>query len=237
MFTSETLAFLRAMKRHNDREWFKARRDQYESVVKGPAISFVEQMAAVLPSFAPGILASPRVSLFRVYRDTRFSADKSPLKTNIGMIFPWQGLPRNEGACFYVEVAPGRALIAGGIYAPQPKQLRAVRTHIAAHTRRFRAIVERPSFRAAFGPLQGDQLSRIPVGFPRDHPAGGYLRLKQFVGWREYPADVALSPRFLPAVVRQLRLLTPLVCFLNEPLMAQRDASPERFFPRADRIR
>jgi uncharacterized protein (TIGR02453 family) len=230
MFTPDTLTFLRAMKRHNDREWFKARRDQYESVVKAPAVAFVERMAEVLPSFAPEILASPRVSLYRVYRDTRFSADKSPLKTHIGMLFPWRGLPRHEGACFYVEVAPGRTLIAGGIYAPQPKQLRAVRDHIAAHTARFRAIVETRSFRAAFGGLQGDQLSRIPVGFPRDHPAGDYLRFKQFGTWREDPAEAALSPRFFSEVVRRLRQLTPLVCFLNEPLLVQRDASPERFF-------
>jgi uncharacterized protein (TIGR02453 family) len=231
MFTRETLTFLRALKRHNDREWFKAHRDTYESVVRGPSVSFVERMAAVLPSFAPDILASPRVSLYRVYRDTRFSADKSPLKTHIGMLFPWRGLPRHEGACFYVEVAPERTLIAGGIYAAQPKPLRAIREHIAAHTPRFRAIVERPSFRTAFGGLQGDQLSRIPIGFPRDHPAGDYLRFKQFGTWREYPAEFALSPRFFSTVARQLRQLTPLVSFLNEPLVAQRDSSPERFFP------
>jgi uncharacterized protein (TIGR02453 family) len=233
MFTSETLTFLRALKRHNDREWFKARKEQYDAVVKGPSVAFVDRMADALPSFAHNILASPRASLFRVYRDTRFSHDKSPYKTQIGMLFPWRALPRLEGACFYVEVGPDRTLIAGGIYAPQPKQLRAVREHVAAHTKRFRAIVEQRAFKAAFGALQGEQSSRMPMGFPRDHPAGDYLRLKQFICWTEHPPDFAVRPRFFQEVVRRLRQLTPLVCFLNEPLEAKRETSPDRFFLRS----
>jgi len=220
MFTEETLRFLRALKRHNDREWFKARRDQYEAHVRGPAVAFVGRMAVVLPTFAPEVVASPRLSLYRVYRDTRFSHDKTPLKTHIGMIFPWRGLARHEGAGFYVEVAPERSLVAGGIYAPQTPQLRAVRTHIAEHWPRFSAIVEQRGFRAAFGGLQGDQLSRVPVGFARDHPAGEYLKFRQFLAWREYPAQYALSPRFFGEVVRRMRQMTPLMRFLNEPLVA-----------------
>jgi uncharacterized protein (TIGR02453 family) len=230
MFTPDTLKFLRAMKRHNDREWFKARREQYEAAVKEPSVAFVERMAEALPLFAPDVLASPRVSLYRVYRDTRFSADKTPLKTHIGMLFPWRGLPKHEGACFYVEVGPERTLIAGGVYAPQPKQLRALRGHIAANTPRFRKIVESRPFRTAFGGLQGDQLTRVPIGFPRDHPAADYLRFKNFIAWREYPADFALSPRFFTEAVRLMRLAMPFMCFLNEPILAQRDAAPDRFF-------
>lgn len=222
IFTDDTLRFLRAMKRHNDRDWFRARRDQYEQHVRQPAITFVEFMAARLPAFAPEIVASPRASLYRVYRDTRFSADKSPLKTHIGLIFPWRGLPRHEGAGFYVEVATDRSLVAGGVYAPMPAGLRAVREHIADHHDRLRAIVERRAFKAAFGGLQGDRLSRVPASFPRDHPAGDFLRFRQFLVWREYPADFAVSPRFAAEVLRRCRQVAPLLRFLNEPFAGTR---------------
>lgn len=219
MFTAETLSFLRALERHNDREWFKAHRDRYESQVRNPAIAFVERMAGALPAFAPEALASPRASLFRIHRDTRFSPDKSPFKTNVGMIFPWRGLARHEGAGFYVEVATSRALVAGGLYAPQPAPLRAVRQHIAADPERFRAIVEARSFKTAFNQLEGERLTRVPAGFARDHPAGEYLMFRQFLAWREYPADVALSPRFFAEVVRRFRQMAPLIRFLNKPIV------------------
>src|SRR5512135_981295 len=180
MFTSKTLAFLRALKRHNDREWFNARRGDYEAHVRGPMIALVERIAPELPRFAPELVASPKVSLYRIHRDTRFSPDKTPYKTNVAAIFPCRGLPRHEGAGLYLEVAPGHVLIAGGLYAPQPPELHAVREHLASNFRRFRSIVESPVFRRAFDEIEGDRLRRPPRGFPADHPAAEYLKMKQF---------------------------------------------------------
>src|SRR6187399_1815256 len=105
-FTSRTLRFLRALKRHNDREWFRARKAQYEADVRQPMIALVERLGDDFRSFAPEFVAEPKVSLYRIYRDTRFSADKTPLKTHVAARFPMPGLPRGEGGGLYVEIAP-----------------------------------------------------------------------------------------------------------------------------------
>src|SRR5215204_3078345 len=106
MFTSETLKFLRALKRNNDREWFKARKDQYEQHVRGPMIAVIERLARDFQSFAPEIVASPKTSLYRISRDTRFSDNKTPLKTQVSASFRWKGLLKGEGAGLYLEVHP-----------------------------------------------------------------------------------------------------------------------------------
>ncbi len=224
MFTTKTLAFLRALKRHNNREWFNARRGEYEAHVRGPMIALVERLAPELARFAPELVASPRISLYRIYRDTRFSLDKTPYKTHAAAIFPCRGLPKHEGAGLYLEVAPAHVLIAGGIYMPQPPELHAIREHLAANFRRFRSIVESPVFRRAFDEIEGDRLRRPPRGFPADHPAAEYLRMKQFLVGREYPPAFATSPRFYRELVTRFRQMAPLIRFLNEPLLASAPA-------------
>jgi len=221
MFTAKTLSFLRALKRNNNREWFRARRDDYETCVRRPMIALVERLAPELARFAPELVASPKVSLYRIYRDTRFSPDKTPLKTHAAAIFPCRGLSKHAGAGLYIELAPRHVLIAGGTYAPQPPELNAIREHLARHHRRFRSIVESPAFRRAIGKVEGERLQRLPRGFPARHPAAEYLKLKQFLVWREYPADFATSPRFYGEVVRRFEQMAPFVGFLNEPLLAR----------------
>ena len=205
MFTDETLRFLRALKRHNDRDWFKARRDQYDLVVKQPMVAIVERLAVDLRSFAPELVASPRISLYRVYRDTRFTGDKSPLKTHVGAVIPRRGLPRHESAGFYFEVAPEHTLVAGGVYAPQPAQLRAIRVHIAANEARWRKLVEHRAFRQTYGGLQGDKLTRVPAGFCRDDPAAEYLKLRQVHRLAGIPSRVRDQSAVLPRTARALQ--------------------------------
>ena len=218
-FTPKTLAFLRALKRNNDREWFKARREEYDAVVRQPMVAFIERFAEDFRAFAPELVASERASLYRIYRDTRFSADKSPLKTHIAAIFPWKGLPKHEGAGLYFHVSPTEVWAGGGMYMPQSAQLQRVREHIAASHRRFRAIVESPAFRRRTGGLDGERLRRVPHGFPPDHPAAEYLKYRQFLAGKEYPASVATSPRFYATLLALFRGIAPLVIFLNEPLV------------------
>lgn len=223
-FTPKTLAFLRALKRNNDREWFRARREAYDAVVRRPMIDFIERFSEDFRGFAPELVASERASLYRIYRDTRFSADKSPLKTHIAAIFPWKGLPKHEGAGLYFHVAPGEVWAGGGMYMPQAAQLHRVREHIAAHHRRFRGIVESPAFRRRTGGLDGERLQRVPRGFPADHPAADYLKYRQFLAGKQYPASFATSPRLYATLLALFREIAPLVAFLNEPLLrAPRD--------------
>jgi uncharacterized protein (TIGR02453 family) len=221
-FTRKTLAFLRALKRNNDREWFRARKTEYEQHVRGPMVVLLDQLANDFRAFAPDLVSEPRVSLFRIYRDTRFSSNKQPLKTNVAAHFPSRRFRKGEGAGLYVEVAPQWVWIGGGIYRPEPAELYAIRARIATDHRRLHRVVTSPAFKKTFGGMSGDQLTRVPRGYPKDHPAADYLRHKQFLGFREYPAEFALSPRFYPELVKVFTALTPLVNYLNDAILESR---------------
>ena len=218
-FPAETLRFLRALKRNNRREWFEAHRGDYEQYVRQPMTAIVERLAVDLRAFAPELIAAPKVSMYRIYRDTRFSHDKKPYKTHIAAVFPTRGLPKHEGAGTYFHISPDEVWIGGGMYMPQPAQLYAVREHIAGHVKQLRAIVESPAFRKQVGELSGDKLSRVPRGFSKDHPAAEFLKYKHFVAGAEFPASFATDPKFYKTVLAVFRQLTPLTRFLNAPLL------------------
>jgi uncharacterized protein (TIGR02453 family) len=218
-FSVETLRFLRALKRNNDRDWFKTRRERYDQFVRAPMVDVIEQLDRDFRRFAPELIASPRLSLYRIYRDTRFSDNKAPLKTNIAASFPWRGLPKHEGAGLYLEVAPGWVWAGGGMWAPQPPQLHRVREHISTTFPEIQRIVHAAPFRRAVGLLEGERLTRVPRGFAKDDPAADFLKHRRFVAGREFPADLATSRSFYPTVLRTFKAILPLVRFLNEPLI------------------
>jgi uncharacterized protein (TIGR02453 family) len=217
-FTPKSLSFLRSLKRNNDREWFRARKDQYEVHLKAPMIAMIEQLAIDFQEFAPELVASPK-GIYRIYRDTRFSDDKTPLKTNIAASFPWRGLPRHQGAGLYFELAPGWVWVGGGMYKPDTSQLAAVREHIADNYQHLRAIVESPGFTKTVGGLTGERLQRVPRGYDTSHPAAEFLRHRQFLAAREFPAALACDPKFYTTLLGVFRQVAPLVRFLNEPLV------------------
>jgi uncharacterized protein (TIGR02453 family) len=220
MFTAKTLSFLRSLKRNRQkREWFHERKDQYQLHCRGPIVDVIERLSEDFRSFAPDIVANPKVSLLRPFRDTRFSDDKTPLKTHIGATFPHRALGRMNGAWFYFEVASGWVWIGGGMWRPDTSQLLLVREHIVAHQRRFEAIVNAPAFKK-IGGLQGDRLTRVPRGFARDHPAANYLQHRQFMAFREEEAAFATRKDFYKQLRDTFQAITPLVQFLNEPLIA-----------------
>jgi uncharacterized protein (TIGR02453 family) len=217
-FPAETLRFLRALKRNNRREWFNAHRDDYEAYVRQPMTAIVERLAVDLRPFAPELVASPKVSIYRIYRDTRFSDNKTPYKTHVAAVFPTRGLAKHEGAGTYFHISPDEVWIGGGMYSPQPPQLFAVRQHIAAHLKQLRAIVESPGFRKQLGALEGETLKRVPRGFPKEHPAAEYLKRTNFVAGAGFPPALATSPAFYKTVLSVFRQVVPLTRFLNAPL-------------------
>jgi len=226
-FTRKTLAFLRALKRNNDRNWFREHKADYEEHVRAPMVALLGQLAQDFQAFAPDLVSDPRVSLFRIYRDTRFSSDKRPLKTNVAAHFPSRKFTKGEGAGLYIEVAPAWVWIGGGIYMPTPVELQAIRACIAEEPRRFHRVVSSPAFRQAVGELGGDQLTRVPRGYPKDHPAAGYLRHRQFIGGREYPAEFAVSPRFYRELLGVFKGVAPLVGFLNNAIISRTNDTRE----------
>lgn len=219
-FTPKTLAFLRALKRHNDREWFRERKADYAQHVHAPMVAILERLADDFRVFAPELIADPKVSLFRIYRDTRFSDDKSPLKTAIGARFPARGFAKGRGAGLYFEIAPGWVWIGGGLYRPEPADLTAIRERIAASHPRLRTLTTTRTFASVLGPLQGERLSRVPRGYPADHPAAEFLRFKQFLGFKEYDARFATTDAFYPELLTVFGALMPLVRFLNDAMRA-----------------
>ncbi|HUE87416.1 MAG TPA: DUF2461 domain-containing protein [Vicinamibacterales bacterium] len=220
VFTAKTLSFLRSLKRNNDQAWFHARRDQYETHVRTPMMAFVERLADDFRTMAPELAADTKVSLFRPFRDTRFSENKAPLKTNIAAVFPHRALGRMNGAGLYFEVAPGWVWIGGGIYAPDSSQLHAIREHIAGHHRQLDRIVSAPGFQK-LGGLEGDRLTRVPRGYPKTHPAARFLVHRQFMGIREEAGAFATRADFYRQLLATFKQFVPLCRFLNEPLLAR----------------
>ena len=218
-FSAETLSFLKRLKRNNRREWFNARRDEYEEAVRQPMIAIIERLAVDMRGIAPELVVSPKHSIYRIYRDTRFSEDKTPYKTHVAASFRPRDLAKGVGAGLYFHVSPDGVWAGGGMYAPDTPQLHAVREQIATNLRRFRSIVEAPAFKRALdGGLEGEQLLRVPRGFPKDHEAAAYLKYRQFLAGREFPARFAIASTFYSGVLGVFRQVAPFIRFLNEPL-------------------
>jgi uncharacterized protein (TIGR02453 family) len=235
-FSPAALTFLRRLMRHNDRAWFAAHKEAYERDVKAPMAALVERLASDLRRFAPDLVASPKASLYRLHRDTRFSADKSPFKTQVGAVFPHRTLHRHQGAGLYLEIGPAGTMIAGGIYMPEAAELHALRSHLAGNTARFRSLVESPAFRRTVGTVSGSSLQRVPRGFPPNHPAAEYLKLRQFLFGCDFPAAFATSPAFYRQVVSLFEHMAPVVGFLNEPLVARLEGQ-DPLVPRLEQAR
>jgi uncharacterized protein (TIGR02453 family) len=220
-FPQAGLSFLRNLKRNNNREWFLEHKPVYEESVRTPMLQLIEALAEEFADFAPEILASPK-SLFRIYRDTRFSKDKHPFKTHVAASFSVRGFDRHEGAGFYFHVSPTELWIGGGIYRPASDELRCVRDHIAESHERLKKIVEARQFRKLFGTLSGEQSSRMPRGYPSDHPAEHYLRYKDLIAARELTPAEATKPDFFETLVESFRTMHPLIRYLNEPILRRR---------------
>src|SRR5438045_9714457 len=134
----EGVAFLRALSRNNDREWFQPRKEIFESKLKAPMEQLVEAINAELLKFSPDHITDPKKALYRIYRDTRFSKDKTPYKTHLAAIFPRNNMEKHASAGFYFHLSPKVIGIAAGMYSPGPDELRVVRTMLADRHEEFR---------------------------------------------------------------------------------------------------
>src|SRR5262249_40544891 len=181
----------------------------YENSVKEPMNELIRALAQDFARFAPEMIATPKASAYRIYRDTRFSRNKSPYKTHVAAVFPRAGLGKHEGAGFYLHIAPTELLIGGGLYMPMPEELNAVRQRIAANSASFLKIVRNLKFRKLFDNVGGEQLSRVPRGFPPTHPAADYLRHKQFLVGRTFPVEAATSSSFYKVTVETFKAMVP----------------------------
>jgi uncharacterized protein (TIGR02453 family) len=219
-FPPEALKFLRSLQRNNRREWFQPRKEIFEAKVKNPMIDLVEAINAELPGFASEHINDPKHAVYRIYRDTRFSPDKTPYKTHLAAIFPRRGMGKHSSAGFYVHLSPEYFGIAAGAYMPGREELLAMRTWIAENHAEFRKASRRPE--KLMGKLHGDSLTRSPKGFDPEHPAADLIRLKSWLYWVELDAALAESPKLLGEVMKRLRAAAPVVEMLNAPLLSSK---------------
>lgn len=221
-FPREGIDFFRALARHNTREWFLPRKSEFEALVKQPMQELVEALNATLARFAPEHITNPDGAIYRFYRDTRFSPDKTPYKDRIAANFPRHGLARHDGAGYYFSISHKEVAVGGGLYLPTPETLAAVRRHLASRHEKFRRICRAAGLRRLLGEVQGDRLVRTPKGFPADHPAADLLQFKQLYFYVELPPEIATTPSLFGEIARRFRAMAPFTDFLNEPLIALR---------------
>lgn len=230
-FPAGTLDFFRQLEANNNREWFQANKHLYEEVVRRPMISLVEAINGFLATTAPHYATEPAKSIFRIYRDTRFSKDKTPYKTHSGALFIHQSLAKLASAGLYVSVSHKEVEVAGGIYMPGNEQLLLIRNSLVERHLEFETIAG--SLKRLMGELQGEQLARSPKGFSPDHPAADLLRRKQLYWYVTRKPEMALSKKLYGEVTRRFTAMIPALDFLNQPLLdhekkARRQAELQR---------
>ena len=225
-FTGKALTFLRALKRNNDGEWFRAHRADYVTHIQEPLHRLLETLNDDLHDVAPELACTARESTFRMYRDTRFSEDKTPMKTHVAWSLRPRGFPKGYAAGLYAQFDPRETWIGGGLYHPEPPVRTAEREHIATHHRRLTRIVGAPAFVTHLGALDGDRLTRVPRGFDPDHPAADYLKFKDWMVSRSLPGTFVTEAAFYPTLLAIFRAAAPLIRFLNEPIAAGGGGGP-----------
>ena len=216
-FTPELFRFLTRLKRNNKRDWFLAHKDEYETVVRQPALRFITDFAAPLYEITPYLVADPRSSrgsLFRIYRDTRFSSDKRPYKTHLAMRFSHRGKDVHSPG-FYLHLEPGGCFAASGLWHPEPATLLKVREAIVSRPEEWRGV------RKLLNWDDASKLSRPPRGFPCDHEFVEDLKLRDLGTAIEFSDAQACSLKFMATFAAACRKMSPLGRFLSSALGLQ----------------
>ena len=215
-FTPESLSFLEELGANNNREWFKANKRRYEEQVLDVALRFIQSMQDPLAEFAPHFVAhATRIggSLMRVYRDTRFSKNKLPYKTNIGIQFRHEQAKDVHSPGYYVHVDPEQVFVGVGMWRPDSDPLRMIRERIAAKSAEWRRTVGDRSFRRHLQ-LGGESLIRPPRGFDKDHELIDDIKRKSFIAIANLDIRECLNPQFQRKVETVFKSGTPYMRFL-----------------------
>jgi uncharacterized protein (TIGR02453 family) len=219
-FSPEALTFLRNLARHNDREWFQPRKAQFEAELKEPMLAVIRKITDAMMDFAPAFVRPAEKSIFRIYRDTRFSNNKLPYKTHVAAWWSHQGLQKTSGAGYYFHVSAKEVIIAAGAYMPEKDQLAAIRHWLLDNHLEFRKLLQNKKVRSTFEEFEGNALTRPPKGFPCEHPGLDLIRCRQWGLAATLPASVALKKDLAATVIRHFKIAAPVVDALNTPIAA-----------------
>lgn len=208
------LKFLTRLSKNNTREWFAANKEEYQI----SHVLFVELITLLIDKisdFDEEVAAlEPKKCVFRIYRDVRFSKDKSPYKNNFGANISPQGR-KSPFSSYYLHIQPGNSFVAGGMYRPEPEILNRIRQEIDYNPESIHAILDNPRFRKVFDKLQGDKLKRPPKGYDADHPDVDLLKHKDFIVFKKIEDKTVGGNRFLKVATDHYKLIKPLNDFLN----------------------
>ena len=210
-FGRELFGFLADLKKHNDRDWFNANKARYEADLLEPALAFIEDFAPYLHQISPHLRADARRvggSLFRIYRDTRFSKDKTPYKTTAGIWFKHEQAKDVHAPGFYLHLAPGDVFAGGGIWHPDTKSVTKIREAL---------VTDPDGWRDATSGVDlgmGESLKRVPPGYDKDHPLAEDLKRKDFGAIERLSEEQAIGPDFLQRYADVCRRMSPVMGFL-----------------------
>ena len=220
MLQQSTVQFLRNLKKNNRKEWFDANRTKYESAkkdVEDLSVEIIKRLSHTDDSIAH---LQPKDCMFRINRDVRFSKDKSPYKTNMGVYFS-KGGKKGINAGYYFHLEPGSSFVAGGLWMPMPPELKKVRQEIDYSWAEFSKITGSKKFKSVFGDLDMSNesaLSRPPKGYEADNPAISYLKLKSFIATTKIKDADLTSKDLVKKVTVHFESLKPLIDFLNRAI-------------------
>jgi uncharacterized protein (TIGR02453 family) len=217
MIAKETLDFLKKLDKNNNRDWFQTNKKAFDSA-QDNMTAFAGYLIGAIGKFDDAVAdLDPKTCVFRIYRDVRFSKDKSPYKTNLGAYIAPGGRKSMQPG-YYFHLQPGASFIAGGKHIPDGPEILKIRNAVAKKTGEFIKIVEKKSFLDAFAKLRGDQLKSAPKGFDANHKAIEYLKLKEFMAWTEFKDKDVLAADFPKTLVRMTKEMYPLIAFLRRAL-------------------
>ncbi|WP_455216723.1 DUF2461 domain-containing protein [Kaarinaea lacus] len=219
-FTNATMKFLRDLSDHNERDWFEDNKQRYEETVREPALAFIADIAPKLQLVAPRFRAIPKKvggSLMRVYRDTRFSKDKTPYKTNIGIQFRHEAGKDVHAPGYYLHIEPGGCFLGAGIWRPDSTALGMIRDAIVKKGERWVKARDSKPFKEEFT-LEGESLNNPPRGYPGDHPLINDLKRKDFIAVRNLPQKSVLEKHFMAETVDAFARTEPFMRFLCSAL-------------------
>jgi uncharacterized protein (TIGR02453 family) len=231
-FSKESFRFLGELAAHNERSWFEANKKGYEQHLRAPALRLIGDLAAPLAQLSPHFVASAKPvggSLFRQHRDTRFSADKRPYKTHVGITLYHAAtratartddsaqLGRLDAPVFYLHIEPEACLFGGGIWHPQAHSLRRIRDYLVSNARSWGSATRSPAFAEMFR-LGGEQLKRPPQGYDPAHPWIDDLKRKDFVAMSDLDDALLCSGDLVAELSGRMQRLSPLQDWLCDAL-------------------
>jgi uncharacterized protein (TIGR02453 family) len=217
--STTSFKFLKELTANNNRDWFQANKDRYQ-VAQTEAKAFLEEVEKALNKFDQ----IEKKKLFRIYRDVRFSKDKTPYNTALRMSLGRDGHYRRGG--YYIQIGPGVTKVGGGFYNPNPADLKRIRDNIALDATPLRKILKSKAFKSNFGELLGEQLKTSPKGYDKEHPDIDLLRYKSMYVFRSFTDKEAKGQDMVKDIAKTYKAIRPFFDYMTEILTHDLDGVP-----------